>query len=100
LVSVRRFDLPQIVCFVLTGLLIAATLSGCSDTNTEETPVAHFKRTQQNTNTPHGRVIPDSVEAVGSNYLQYKTGDGSTFKVHYFRREDGTFWYGNAERVE
>jgi hypothetical protein len=63
------------------------------------TKVEYFKQTQSATMTPHGSIVLDSVKETPDG-VEYKTSDGSSWKVIVERTVDGYRVRGDPEAVK
>jgi hypothetical protein len=86
-------------------LYILVALSGCSDAETSsptdpaQSPAEYFNEHQQDTMTPHGKVVPGSAKDVGDGRFQYDTDDGSTFEATVSPNESGGYQIEDVEKV-
>jgi hypothetical protein len=82
--------------------VMVITVIGCGGSSTDpnnRTPAQFFKQEQGNTMTPHGKIMPDSVEERDGK-LEYKTEDAKKWRVGYSKRADGTYQYGMPEEIK
>lgn len=104
---VSRLSLVASLAFMLgcAGCCGCCGCGGCGDGSRptapapdNRTPAEKFRDTQGDTNTPHGKIVPDSVKD-NNGRIDYDTEDGSKWTVDPPRtRADGTPEYGTPEK--
>ena len=93
---------PWLLPALFAAILVTGV--GCGGATTAKsadarTPAQYFEEEQRNTNTPHGRIMPGSVEEKDSK-IQYKTEDGKQWRVPYRKQADDTYQYGTPDEVK
>ncbi len=89
----KRFALVPIV---FTAVFTVLSHTGCSR---EKTAVEHFKETQANTVTPHGKIKMDSVQQSSDNKVQYETESGKKMEVTVDKKANG-FKYSDSQPIK
>jgi hypothetical protein len=87
----------SVLIFFCAGLWLLPGCSGCCCNS--ESPAEHFNRTQTNTKTPHGRVIPGSAESAGDGKIRYQTGEGKKVEVTATPQGEG-YRYSDPKQVK
>jgi hypothetical protein len=94
----------------LRVLLLVLLVAACAGTSCRRparttvpkaplTKVEYFKQTQSATMTPHGSIVMDSVKETPDG-VEYKTSDGSSWRVVVERTADGYRVHGSPEAVK
>ena len=78
-------------------LLMLVLLLGCSEQRKPKAEV--FREVQRPVVTPHGTIVPDSVQETPSGKIQYQTTDKSQWEVTMDRGPDGHWQYGQPKRL-
>jgi hypothetical protein len=73
------------------SILLLALLGGCGGPTSK---VEDFKKAQENTVTPHGKIDLGSVKEAPDGDILYKTTDGSGWKVSMDYTADGQPRFG------